>query len=93
MRRLLKARSSPFTMHDGMVALIRAEGAGVKGKRAHHGKDEFAAGRQVIEELYKAQPGQDRIDLIVREVCVARRRVGLSENIRVRSIVGRFISS
>ncbi|AUA57020.1 polyphosphate kinase 1 [Achromobacter spanius] len=94
-RRSLKAlMQSPFTMHDGMVALIRAEARAAKaGKRARiMAKMNSLLEEQVIEELYKASQAGVKIDLIVRGVCALRAGVsGLSENIRVRSIVGRFL--
>lgn len=94
-RRALKSlMQSPFTMHDGMVALIRAEARAAKaGQRARiMAKMNSLLEEQIIEELYKASQAGVKIDLIVRGVCALRAGVpGLSENIRVRSIVGRFL--
>ncbi|AOB26018.1 MULTISPECIES: polyphosphate kinase 1 [Bordetella] len=94
-RRSLKALlQSPFSLHDGMVSLIRAETRAARaGKRARiMAKMNSLLEVQVIEELYKASQAGVKVDLIVRGVCALRAGVpGLSENIRVRSIVGRFL--
>ena len=85
---------SPFSMHHNAVAAIRNEAA-----LAAAGKPVRIMARvnsllepHVIEELYAASNAGVKIDLIVRGVCTLRPGVkGLSENITVRSIVGRFL--
>jgi polyphosphate kinase len=50
------------------------------------------ADRQIIEKLYEASQAGVKIDLIVRGVCMLRPGVaGLSENITVRNVIGRFL--
>lgn len=85
---------SPFTLHETMVAMIQAEAANARaGKKARiMAKMNSLLEPIVIEELYKASQAGVRIDLIVRGACALRAKVeGLSENISVRSIVGRFL--
>ncbi|MBV7486360.1 polyphosphate kinase 1 [Bordetella sp. BOR01] len=94
-RRTLKALlQSPFTLHETMVALIRAEARAAKaGRKARiMAKMNSLLEDQIITELYKASQAGVKIDLVVRGVCALRAGVpGLSDNIRVRSIVGRFL--
>ncbi len=91
MNRLLH---SPFTLHAGLIERIARE------------RDHAAAGREgrivaklnalvepgIIEALYEAAMAGVEINLVVRGMCCLRPGVeGVSERIRVRSIVGRFL--
>ena len=95
--RLIKLKSlwhSPFTMFDQIVKHIQAEAKAAKlGKPARIvAKVNALLEPAVINELYKASQAGVKIDLIVRGVCALKPKVkGLSENIRVRSIVGQFL--
>ena len=95
--RLIKLKSiwhSPFTMFDQIVKHIRAEAKAAKlGKPARIvAKVNALLEPSVINELYKASQAGVKIDLIVRGVCALKPKVkGLSENIRVRSVVGQFL--
>lgn len=92
--RLKALLQAPFTLHDTMVALIRAEAeAAAAGKKARiMAKMNSLLEPIIIEELYKASQAGVRVDLIVRGACALRAGVpGMSSNIRVRSIVGRFL--
>ncbi len=85
---------SPFTLHETMVALIRNEAINAKaGKKARiMAKMNSLLEPIIIDALYKASQAGVKIDLIVRGACALRAGVaGLSDNIRVRSIIGRFL--
>jgi polyphosphate kinase len=85
---------SPFTLHRRVVAAVRNEARLAKeGKPARvMAKMNALLEPELIEELYAASQAGVQIDLLVRGVCALRPGVpGLSENIRVRSVVGRFL--
>jgi polyphosphate kinase len=85
---------SPFTLHKRVVAAIRNEAAqAAEGKPARIiAKMNALLEPQIIEELYAASAAGVKIELMVRGVCALKPGVpGLSENIRVRSVVGRFL--
>ena len=87
-RRLLVA---PATLRTRIVERIREEAAsGVDGRILF--KINHLIDADVIDELYAASQAGCRVDLIVRGICGLRAGVpGLSENIRVRSVVGRYL--
>jgi polyphosphate kinase len=90
-RRLLVA---PKRMRKQFIKLIERE---VEHARAGHGgrmriKINGLADKEVIEALYEASQAGVQVDLIVRGICALRPGVpGLSEQIRVISVLGRFL--
>ena len=85
---------APFTMHRHLLEAIRRETRHAReGKRARIvAKMNGLLEEAVIKALYAASQAGVSIDLIVRGACALRPGVkGVSDNIRVRSIVGRFL--
>ncbi len=87
-RQLLVA---PVTLRRHMAALIRREiEHGSRGRLIF--KMNALEDRVMIKQLYEASRAGVRVDLIVRGLCCLRPGIpGVSENIKVRSVVGRFL--
>jgi polyphosphate kinase len=86
-RRILVA---PETLKPALLELIRAEAAQPDGRIAL--KVNHLSDPEVIDALYAASQAGTEIDLVVRGICTLRPGVPeLSERIRVRSILGRFL--
>ena len=85
---------SPFTLHDTMLAYIEREI-----EHAQAGKTAMIKARmnslseaKIIQALYRASRAGVRIQLLIRGICCLRPGIaGLSENIEVRSVLGRFL--
>jgi len=97
MGRVSKLKSmlqAPFSLHSGLIERIALEAANASaGNRGQiiakmNGLEE----PEIIRALYKASQAGVKIDLIVRGICCLRPGIkGISENIRVRSVLGRFL--
>jgi polyphosphate kinase len=90
-RKLLVA---PFNLRDRIIEEIRGvtEAAASRKKARIRIKVNNLSDKAIIDELYLASQAGVKIDLIIRSVCAVRPGVkGLSENIRVRSVLGRFL--
>ncbi len=91
---LKKLMVSPFDMHSRVIKLIERErDNALAGKPARIvAKLNALVDQEIIEKLYEASCAEVTIDLIVRGICCLRPKIpDLSENIRVISLVGRFL--
>jgi polyphosphate kinase len=85
---------SPFTLHSHMLKAIQREA-----ERARAGEKAIIVAKmnallepRIIAALYEASQAGVQIDLIVRGVCALRPGIpGVSDHIRVRSVIGRFL--
>jgi polyphosphate kinase len=92
--RMKKLLHAPFTLKKGMLDMIARETQfALEGKPAHIiAKFNSLTDPKVIRALYKASQSGVRIDLVVRGMCCLRPGIaGVSHNIHVRSIIGRFL--
>jgi polyphosphate kinase len=85
---------APVTLHRELIARIERETEHARAGRSAgiRAKINALTEPDVVRSLYRASQAGVRIDLLVRGMCILRPGVpGVSENIRVRSIVGRFL--
>jgi polyphosphate kinase len=91
---LHRLHQAPFTLHRDILAMIEQEIANVEAGGNGHiiAKLNALVEPEVIRALYRASGAGVIIELIVRGLCCLRPGIpGVSDNIRVRSIVGRFL--
>jgi polyphosphate kinase len=91
LRRLLQ---SPFTLHKGLLKKIEREAKNARSGKGGHIIAKMNALNEptVIRALYDASRAGVKIELIVRGACCLRPGVpGVSDNITVRSVIGRFL--
>ena len=92
--KLKKLLQSPFTLHKQILNFIDFErDQAQQGKDAHIiAKMNALVDPEIIRALYRASQSGVKIDLIIRGICCLRPGIkGVSDNIQVRSIVGRFL--
>jgi len=85
---------APLDLAEGCLSLIAREAEHARHGRPAHliAKMNALLDKNIITALYKASQAGVKIDLIVRGICALRPGIrGVSENIQVRSIVGRYL--
>jgi polyphosphate kinase len=91
---LSRLLQSPFTLHTGMIERLEREVGHARAGRPARVicKMNALVDPQTIEALYRASGAGVKVDLIVRGICALRPGLpGVSENITVRSVIGRFL--
>jgi polyphosphate kinase len=92
--RLKKIKAAPKALHDFVLEMIEREIDHAKGGKpaAIFGKTNALVDEEVIKSLYRASQAGVKIKLLVRGVCCLRSKVpGVSDNVTVRSLVGRYL--
>jgi polyphosphate kinase len=85
---------SPFNLHERLLGFIRRETRNASSGGTGHiiAKLNALVEPEVIRALYEASGAGVLVDLIVRGICCLRPGIpGVSDNIKVRSVVGRFL--
>jgi polyphosphate kinase len=92
--KLSRLLQSPFTLHAGMIARLEREADHARAGRVARVicKMNALVDPQAIEALYRASGAGVKVELIVRGICALRPGLpGVSDNITVRSVIGRFL--
>lgn len=92
--KLKKLLQSPFSLYDGLMKKIEREAENARNGQPARiiAKVNGLVEANLIKALYEASQAGVKIELIIRGICCLRPGIpGVSENIRVRSIVGRFL--